>query len=164
MSSLWRYISRKLNIFAISDIYRPWCILITPVWQVLEPKQSSSNSSTCFGSPAVGYCNSNAGSGQGTSGRNGYVSMNLLWIHHTSPSSLFSQLQYMLKRSFQLGWSGWNVRRTTELEPESELRRFLCKRERMRMRSKISSKYLIAHYIMLQSNQYKWIVSQSSWR
>merc|ERR1711988_1104398 len=39
--------------------------------KVLEPKQSSS-SSTCFGSPAVGYCNSNAGSGQGTSGRNGW--------------------------------------------------------------------------------------------
>ena len=70
--------------------------MITPVWQVLEPKQSSSSSSssTCFGSPAVGYCNSNAGSGQGTSGRNGYVSMNLLLIHHTSPSSLISQLQY----------------------------------------------------------------------
>ena len=40
------------------------------VFQVLEPKQSqSSSSSTCFGSPAVGYCNSN--SGQGTVGRNG---------------------------------------------------------------------------------------------
>merc|ERR1711953_1129829 len=40
--------------------------------KVLEPKQSSSNSSPCFGSPAVGYCNSNAGSGQGTSGRNSW--------------------------------------------------------------------------------------------
>merc|ERR1712107_25786 len=41
--------------------------------KVLEPKQgSSSSSSTCFGSPAVGYCNSNAGVVKGTSGRNGW--------------------------------------------------------------------------------------------
>ena len=47
------------------------CILIVVALQVLEPKQgqssSSSSSSTCFGSPALGYCNS-----QGAAvGRNG---------------------------------------------------------------------------------------------
>ena len=47
------------------------CILIVLALQVLEPKQgqssSSGSSSTCFGSPALGYCNS-----QGAAvGRNG---------------------------------------------------------------------------------------------
>ena len=36
--------------------------------QVLEPKQSS-GTSTCFGSPAVGYCNSNSSSSSSWNGK-----------------------------------------------------------------------------------------------